>query len=177
MTNYRRHKVKPKSTEKKYNINEKIKAEKVSVIDSDGNFLGVLPLQEALDRAQAEEKDLIEINPKSVPPVVKIMEFSKFKYQKEKSEKKTKAPGLKILRVSVRISDHDLSVQAEKASNFLKKGMKVRLQVCMKGREKSYPEIAQETMQKFLKKISVNYGVDTPPKIIGSNCLATIKPA
>lgn len=175
MTNYRRHKTKVKSTEKKYNINEKIKAEKVSLIDSEGNFLGVCSLQEALEKAQSKGQDLVEINPKADPPVVKIIEYSKFKYQKEKAEKKIKTPGLKTLRVSVRISDHDLSVQARKADNFLEKNMKVKLQVFMKGREKSYPEIAQETMQRFLKKISKGYSIETPPKIIGSNCFSVIK--
>jgi translation initiation factor IF-3 len=178
MTNYRRRKAKPKEVVKKYTTNERISAIEVRVINEDGEMVGVMTREEALQLADDEEKDLIEINPKAVPPVVKLIEYSKFKYQMDKAEKnKAKSSDdTKTLRVSVRISVHDLLVQAKKADEFLKKNLKVKLQVQMRGREKSHPELAKETMDKFLELITGEYTLENEPKLISDSCFAQLKP-
>jgi translation initiation factor IF-3 len=179
MTNYRRRKAKPKETVKKYNVNDRIAANEVRVISESGEMVGIMSLEEAQNLADDSDLDLIEINPKATPPIVKLMSFSKFKYIQDKSEKnKTKTTNeIKTLRVSVRISIHDLGVQAKKADEFLKKGIKVKLQVQMKGREKSHPELAREVMDSFISLISVNYTMEADPKLVGDSCFVFLKPS
>jgi translation initiation factor IF-3 len=179
MTNYRRRKNKPKETGKQYRTNEEITAHTVRIIDEMGEMVGVFSLEEAIEKAISEGKDLVEINPKAEPPVAKLIEYSKFKYQAEKAEK-TKAKNtseVKTLLVSVRIAPHDLQVQARKADEFLKKGNKVRLQVRMRGRERSHPQLAMEVMGQFMGMITETYEIDSPAKLMGDSCLTFIKPA
>ncbi len=178
MTNYRRKKPPAKNLGKRNLVNNQITAPEIRIIDEEGNMVGVYDIVSALKMAEARELDLVEINPKAQPPVVKLIEFSKFKYQLDKSEKnKPKAADdIKTLRVSVRISVHDLQVQARKADEFLGKGIKVKLQVQMKGREKQHPEVASETMQTFLQLITSPHSFETEPKLVGDSSSCTIKP-
>jgi translation initiation factor IF-3 len=178
MTNYRRRKAKPKEIVKKFNINERISAGEVRVIDEAGEMVGVMTMEQALTLADETEKDLVEINPKANPPVVKLIQYSKFKYQQDKAEKsKPKSvDDNKTLRVSVRISVHDLAVQAKKADEFLKKGIKVKLQVQMRGREKSHPELSQEVMVKFLSLVTYEYKTEAEAKLLGDSCFIFLKP-
>ena len=140
-------------------------------------MVGIMTLAEAKALALEQEKDLVEINPKAEPPVIKLIEYSKFKYQQDKAEKNKVKGGdeEKVLRVSVRISPHDLLVQAKKADEFLKKGLKVRLQVQMRGREKSHPEVATEVMQQFIGMITEVYSMDAQPKLVGDSAFAFLK--
>lgn len=179
MANYnRRKRVKPKEEKKRFNINDKIKADEIRLISEDGEMIGVMTLQEAIDKADEDNLDLIEINPKANPPIIKLMSYSKFKYIQDKAEKnKVKTNNeTKTLRVSVRISVHDLKVQAKKADQFLSKGNKVKLQVQMKGREKAHPEIARETMDQFLSLIESDYIAENDPKQVGDSCYSLLKP-
>jgi translation initiation factor IF-3 len=178
MTNYRRKKAKPKDTGKRYQINERINFPELTVITETGSFVGRMSSEEAINLANEQEKDLVVINPKANPPVAKIIEYSKFKYIQDKSEKnKTKVSNdIKTLRVSVRISVHDLSVQARKADSFLEKNQKVKLQVQMRGREKSHPELAKETMVQFLSLIESPFQTEEEPKIIADSCFVLLKP-
>ncbi|MEM1312443.1 MAG: translation initiation factor IF-3 [Patescibacteria group bacterium] len=178
MTNYRRKRTPVKDNTKKFRVNNQITAAEIRVIDEEGGMVGLFPIQEALKMAEEKEMDLIEINPKANPPVTKLMEFTKFKYQQDKAEKaKPKvSTDIKTLRVSVRISIHDLKVQARKADEFLEKGIKVKLQVQMQRREKQHPEVAVETMQTFLEVITQPYTYETEPKLVGDSSYCTIKP-
>ena len=178
MTNYRRRKAKPVITPvKEFAVNNRIKSLNVRVIGDDGQMIGIMTKMQALQMAEEADKDLVEINPKAEPPIVKLIELNKFKYQLEKSEKKVKVETLKILRVSVRISIHDLQVQARKADIFIEKKFKVKLQVQMRGRERAHPEVAQETMTNFLAQIKEEYLFENPVKLLGDSCLCTIKSA
>jgi len=180
MTNYRRKKSSNynKVPTKQFNINRSISSSQVRIIDDQGNMLGVFDTKEALKMAEEKELDLIEINPKALPPIVKLIEYTKFKYQQDKAEKtKPKLVNeIKILRVSVRISVHDLLVQAKKADEFLSKDIKVKLQVQMRGREKQFPEVAQETMKKFLELVTFEYSFENEPKLLGDSDFCIIKP-
>jgi len=113
MTNYRRKRTPPKDRTPQYNVNEDIRAETVRLLDEEGAMVGIFSLQDALKMGQERELDLIEINPKAEPPVVKFMDYYKFSYQMRKSAatKSTKTDVLKQIRVSVRISIHDMQVQ------------------------------------------------------------------
>jgi translation initiation factor IF-3 len=178
MTNYRRKRTPPKDKTPKFAVNDQITAPELRALDEEGNMLGVFPRDELLARAEREEVDVIEINPKANPPVVKLMDYNKFKYQSAKAQvhKTNKTDEIKTIRVSVRISIHDLGVQSRKVDQFLAKGMKVKLQVKMTGREKAHPEVAEETMQNFLNLITQEYTFENEPKLTGDSVISTLKP-
>ena len=137
MANYRKKQRNQNSTpDIEYRINDEIGAPQMRVIDNDGKMLGVMTRRAALDLAAEKVMDLVEINPKATPVVVKMVDYNKFKYQLTKASVKQKVKEEKALRASVRVSQSDLAVKANQASGFLEKGHKVKLQVQMRGREK-----------------------------------------
>ena len=136
-----------------YNVNNNIHATEVRVLDNEGNNLGVMSTAKAVAMAQEQELDLVEINPKAEPPVCKLIEFSHFKYKKEKEMRKQKAGAheseIKGLRLSVRIGEHDLEVRLDQAEKFLSQGDKVKPEIILRGRENAKPQIAFEVFKKF----------------------------
>ena len=147
-----------KALRKNYLINNQIRSEKVRVIDEEGRNLGIMETKEALKLAESKEKDLILITEKGDVPVCKIEDFGKFLYQIKKKErearKKTKKGELKILRLSLNISDHDLETKVNQGEKFLKKEFALRIEMHLKGRGKIFKNIAREKIDKFLKMIS-----------------------
>ncbi|MBT4121313.1 MAG: translation initiation factor IF-3 [Candidatus Magasanikbacteria bacterium] len=137
-----------------YRLNNKIVAPEVRLLDNEGGNLGVFSIQEALRMAEEQEIDLVEVNPKAEPPVCKIIDFSHFKYQKEKEIRKQKQQAhdteTKGIRLSVRISDHDMEVRLNQADKFLNRGDKVKIELTLRGRENIKPTIAFEVVNKFL---------------------------
>lgn len=145
----------------RYFVNQSIRAEEVRVLDSEGNNLGVMKTADAIREAEAQEKDLVEINPTANPPVAKIMNFSQFKYQKEKEIRKQKQNShiaeLKGIRLSMRISDHDMEVRLTQAIKFLNRGDKVRTEVILRGREKGKAELAVDVTKRFCEQIEAEF--------------------
>lgn len=178
MTNYRRKRTAPKELLKQYKVNKEITAPLVRVLDEENQIIGIFTVPQAIALAIEKNADVVEINPKSEPPVVKIIDYNKFSYQQSKSKPKTSPSKneTKTLRVSVRVSINDLQVRAKKADVFLEKGMKVKLQVQMRGREKSHPEVAAETIKTFLTLITHEFIYEAEPKLFGDSSFATIKP-
>lgn len=123
------------------------------VIDEAGKQLGIMDLREALQIAQERNLDLVQVTEKVEPPVCKIIDYGKYFYSEEKKRKKAqKQTGqLKQIRISFAISQHDLEVKAKMAEKFLKKGNKVRIEMQLRGRERSLQEFAREKMKKFLE--------------------------
>lgn len=152
-----------------YNVNEQIRVPEVRVIDAGGANLGVLPAHEALRMAREQESDLVEINPKANPPVVQIVEFSRFKYQKEKEAKKQKAGAhvseTKGIRLSVRIGEHDLDIRKNQAMAFLERGDKVKVEIILRGREHAHPEYANDVIRRFLAMIEATMSLRTDQEI------------
>ena len=152
-------KAKPK-LEKRFRVNEFIKIPEVFLIDEAGVNIGVIPTQEALTRAREAELDLVEVNPKANPSIVKIMDYGQFKYEKEKKAHKQKLQQKKVdtkgIRLSVRISKHDFEFRIDQAIKFLQKGNKLKIELVLKGREKQHPEKAVETIKGFLEQIENN---------------------
>lgn len=139
---------------KKFLVNNQIREEKVRVIDETGKQIGILPLQEALKIAKERRLDLVQITDKTTPPVCKILDYGKFIYEKQKKEKKQKKGGeLKSLRIGFNISSHDLETKIRQTRKFLEKGDKIRIEIRLKGREKSLQDMAKERMEKILQKI------------------------
>lgn len=136
-------------------INNQIRAKKVRLIDSDGNQLGIFDLQEAIEKAREKELDLIEITNKIEPPICKILDYGKYIYWKKKKEKqrKTAKTELKNIRLSFKISEHDLEIRVKAAEKFLKQRHKIRIEMVLKGREKNLIDFAKEKINKFLESL------------------------
>lgn len=149
---------KPKNTgPKEFKINEKIQSEALMIIDDDGNNLGVLKKHQALAMAEEQGLDLVEVSPKTVPPIAKLMDYGSFKYQKEKQEKKQKskqkAVETKTIKISLRIGEHDLEFRVNQAVNFLADGDRVKIEMQLRGRENQHSDLAKETIETMAEKI------------------------
>jgi translation initiation factor IF-3 len=136
----------------------------VRVVDEDRGQLGIMSTAEALALAREKERDLVEISPKAVPPVVKIMDFGKFQYQKSKEDRQHKAKqkksDIKGIRLSVRTDDHDLDFKKKQVEKFLTKGNKVKIEITLKGREKAHDYLAKENLLAFIKSISLPHKIE-----------------
>lgn len=139
---------------KELKINERILAPQVVVIDEEGKNMGVISKFSALEIARSRDLDLVEVSPLVEPPICKIMNYGSYKYQKEKQERKHKArqkvSELKTIKVSSRISDHDLGLRIDQATKFLGEGNKVRIELQLKGREHQHVDIAREIINKII---------------------------
>lgn len=146
-----------------YRVNERIKSEEVRLFGADGALVGVVPIEEALALAVAKELDLVEVSPKAVPPVCKILDYGQFKYQKEKEARKQKAQSKEVetkgIRLSVRIGEHDLEVRHQQAKKFLEKGNKVNIELRLRGREKAHKDIAELVIQKFVEMLKKDFPI------------------
>jgi len=147
-------KAKPKEPTKKFWINEQIRTPEVFLIDEEGENVGQMPIQEALNRAREAGLDLVEVNPKADVSVAKIMNYGQFKYEQDKRAHKQRLQQKKVetkgLRLSVRISQHDFDFRLAQAKKFLAKGDKLKLELVLRGRERQHPEKARETINKFV---------------------------
>lgn len=137
-------------------INNQIKAKEVRLVDETGKQLGILPKEKALQKARERSLDLIQVTEKVEPPVCKLMDYGKYLYnlkKKEKGAKHHKAGELKGIRLGFGISDHDLEVRAKQAEKFLNKGSKVRIEMQLKGRQKSkaLEGFAKEKIKRFIQ--------------------------
>jgi translation initiation factor IF-3 len=162
-------------------INELIKAPEVRVLDHLGEHVGVMPIAEALAMAREQELDLVEVNGAAVPPLVRLIEYDKYRYQVEKSEqhkkKQAKRVELKSIRLSVRIGTHDLDTKAKQTEKFLEEGKKVKVEMVMRGREKANAEYAYEQLKKFLTTIHVAHAVEQEPKRMGGTISTILNPS
>ncbi|PIP33608.1 translation initiation factor IF-3 [Candidatus Falkowbacteria bacterium CG_4_10_14_0_2_um_filter_48_10] len=149
-------KAKPKE-EKIFRSNNWINAPSVCVIGETGEQLGVMPIAQAKKLAEEAFLDLVEVNPKAEPPIVKIMDFGQFKYEREKKSQKQKAEQKKVdtkgIRLSFRISDHDFNIRADQAVKFIARGDKLKVELILKGREKQHETKAAELLMNFVKKV------------------------
>lgn len=151
-------KAKPREIQKKFRVNEEIRAREVFLIDENGQALGVMPLPLALDKAREAELDLVEVGPKPEPPIAKIIDFGQFKYERDKKAHKQKVQQKKVeikgVRLSLRISPHDFNLRLEQAKKFLTKGQKVKIELILKGRERQHAEKGKEIINNFIKELS-----------------------
>ena len=150
----RKPRFKPRTIQKKPLANNRIRAREVRLIDETGQQLGVLPIEQAINKAKEKELDLIQVTEKVEPPVCKIMEYGKYLYSLKKREKASKhhhTGELKGIRLTFGISDHDMETRARQAEKFLKKGDKIRIELRLRGREKAHQDFAREKIAKFIE--------------------------
>lgn len=161
-----------------YPINNQITAKELRVIDNNGENLGVITLEQALDLAKKKNLDLIEIASAAKPPVARIMSFDKFRYQKEKEIKKQrqgqKTIELKHIRISARAARNDLEIKIRQLEEFLEENHKVEIQLFLKGREKGNKEWALFKLQEFLQMINKSYEITMEPRFVGKGYVVQI---
>ncbi len=147
--------------------NEEIKTKKVRVIDPDGENIGVKPTEEARELAREHDLDLVEVAPKASPPVAKIIDFGKYKYEQQKKQKASKSKQVETKTVQVKIgtSEHDLELKANRASDWLDEGHRVKLELYLRGRAKSLGrDFHRERLDRFLKFLSTDYKITQEPE-------------
>ncbi|MEK7653295.1 MAG: translation initiation factor IF-3 [Patescibacteria group bacterium] len=179
---FRGYKNLKKNQGKEFRVNEKIFAREVMVIDEAGNSLGVMTREKALEEARSREFDLIEVSPKNNPPVCRVMDYGSFKYQKEKQERKQKAKQktteLKTVKISFRISQHDLEFRTNQAIGFVTDGDKVKIELQLKGRENQHTDLARELIKKMIEdvksKVDKEVKVEQDIKKLGGRLSAVI---
>ena len=160
--------------------NERIKALDVQVIGSEGNNLGVMQLKQAIQIAKDEGLDLIEISPNANPPVCKIMDMGKYKYDLQKkanqAKKKQKVVSLKEIKLRPGTEIHDYNFKIKNAKKFLTKGDKVKFTVKFKGREMQHVELGKDLMKRIIEDTKDIGKVETHPKFEGRQMIMIIQP-
>jgi translation initiation factor IF-3 len=150
----------------------------VRVIDENGEQVGVLPTSQALEMAHAKDLNLVEVAPNATPPVCRILDYGKFKYEEEKKERAAKkhqhTSELKELRLRPRTDEHDLQVRARAARRFLEEGHKVRLVVRFRGRESTHPEVARAQINAIAESLNDIAVVERAPEMEGRGMYAIL---
>ena len=152
-------------------INEQIRMREVRLIRDGNEQQGIMPTIEALAIAREQNLDLVEVAPQANPPVVKIMDYGKFKFENEKkvrdSKKKQKLLKMKEIRMQPKIDEHDMDFKSKHIQEFLGEGNKVKVTVRFRGRELAHTELGLEVLKDMLKRIEGNYVMDKPPAMEG----------
>lgn len=161
-------------------INDAIKAKQVRLIDADGENRGIVSISEALQIAEDAGLDLIEISPQANPPVCKVLDYGKYKYevQKRKNEakKNQKVVNIKELKIRPAIDTHDYEVKIKQAKKFLAQGDKVKFTMRFKGRELSANDMGSEVLNKIIDDLDIVGKVDSAPKLEGRQMSMIISP-
>lgn len=161
-------------------VNERIRVPQVRVIADDGTQVGVLTVREALTLAQSKGLDLVEVSPTARPPVCRIMDYGKFKYEQNrrarKAKKKQHQMQLKEIKMRPKIEEHDYSFKIEHARQFLQSRDKVKITVTFRGREMAHQEIGHKLIQKVIEALAEVSTVESSPRSEGRTLNAVLMP-
>lgn len=148
------------------------------LIDPDGKQLGIVPTSDALKQADEFGVDLVEVAPNANPPVCRLMDYGKYKYElkKQQSAKKQKVHPMKEIKFRPNIGDHDLNVKINHIKDFLSSGHKTRVRIFFRGREIVHSDIGHELAQKIIDEVKEVGAVDSAPKLEGKNLLMVLSP-
>ena len=164
-----------------HQINEQIRDKEVRVISAAGEQLGIMSAREALAIAEEEGLDLVKISPNAVPPVCKVMNYGKFKFEQAKKEKENrknqKVVELKEIYLSMTIDVGDLNVKAKKTLEMLADGNKVKVSIRMRGRQMAHAAMGVDVMRRFFDMLGGKAVMDKEPKTEGRNILMILSPA
>ena len=157
--------------DKDLRINEQIRVREVRLIRDEGEKQGIMTILEALEIAKEQGLDLVEVAPQANPPVVKILNYGKFKFENEKrvrdSKKKQKLLKLKEIRMQPKIDEHDLDFKSKHIKEFLAEGNKVKVTIRFRGRELAHTELGLDVLKDVLARIEGEYNMDKPPAMEG----------
>ena len=160
---------------KELQINDEIRDKELRVIDADGSQLGLMSATEALEKAEQKNLDLVKIAPQAVPPVCKIMDYGKYRFEQAKREKEARKNqrivDVKEIRLSLNIDTHDFNTKLNHAKKFIKNGDKVKVSIRFRGREMGHPELGNDIMEKFAEACADVAVVEKPAKLEGRNML------
>ena len=161
-------------------INEEIRDKEVRVITNEGEQLGIMSAKDALAAAEERNLDLVKIAPNAQPPVCKIMDYGKYRFEQAKREKDAKknqkVVEIKEIRLGLKIDTHDFETKGNHALKFLKSGNKVKVSIRFRGRELGHPEIGYDTMQRFAEYCEEFSVVEKPAKMEARNMLMFLAP-
>lgn len=161
-------------------VNEQIRKSPVRLIDSDGAQLGIIPLEDARRRAQERELDLVEVGGNADPPVVRILDWGKLRYERQKREKESrkKATVIEVKEVKYRptIDEHDFDIKTKRARRFLEKGNKVKVTVFFRYRQLRRPELGGEILDKVTEKLSDIATVESRSRMEGRQMVMILAP-
>jgi len=168
------------STKKELEINEEIRDKEIRVIGADGSQLGVMSADKALKLAEDADMDLVKIAPTAVPPVCKIMDYGKYRFEQQKKEKENKknqkVVETKEVRLSINIDTNDFNTKVNQANKFLKNGDKVKVSIRFRGREMAHSKLGLDVMERFGQAIEGGT-IEKAAKLEGRNMLMFIAPA
>jgi translation initiation factor IF-3 len=157
-------------------VNENIRAQQVRVIDPDGNQVGIMPVAKALEEAAKFDLDLVEVAPNSKPPVCRIMDYGKYKYQQSKKEKESKKRQhvihVKEIRLRPTIDEHDIDFKMRHARKFIESGHHLRIRILFRGRQLAHPELGQAVLQRVQKELEDIAKMESEPVKEGRSIVA-----
>ncbi|TXD32509.1 translation initiation factor IF-3 [Lujinxingia vulgaris] len=166
--------------DKEPKINRRIRAPEVRVIDPDGEQLGIMSSDDALEKAESFGLDLVEVAPQARPPVVRIMDYGKFKYQQKKrtaeARKKSSRVELKEVKFRPKTDEHDFQTKLRRARRFLEENNKVKLTVMFRGREITHPEIARTMLQRAAEELADAAQIEQSARMEGRNMTLFLTP-
>ncbi|MGB4504360.1 MAG: translation initiation factor IF-3 [Syntrophaceticus sp.] len=161
-------------------VNEEIRVREARVIDSNGQQLGVMPVKEGMRLAAEQGLDLVEVAPQAKPPVCRIMDYGKYKYEQSKKErdarKKQRVINVKEVKIRPRIEEHDFQVKVRNARRFLADGDKVKVTLMFRGREISHAALGRDLCLKFYKELEDQASMEKEPKVEGRNMIMVLAP-
>lgn len=168
------------SSNKGHQINEEIRDKEVRLVSADGEQLGILSAREALEKAEEAGMDLVKISPNAVPPVCKLMDYGKFKFEQTKREKEAKknqhVVEVKEVRMSPSIDVNDFNVKLRNAQKFLGEGNRVKVTVRFRGREMAHTDIGRDLLVKFAEDCAEVAALDKEPKLEGRHMSIFLSP-
>lgn len=163
-----------------YRVNDQIRAREVRLITDTNENIGVVSLRTALEMAEAKELDLVEVSPNVDPPVCRIMDFGKFQYEKRRREreakKQQKTIEVKEIQLRPKTDQHHLGFKVRDARSWIEQGMKVRVRVRFRGRERDYPDIAHDRMLQVANELQDIAVIEQPPTLEGMTMLMVLAP-
>lgn len=166
--------------EKRVSINEQIRAATVRLIGVDGAQLGIVPLKQAIETARVDGLDLVEVSGGSVPPVCRIMDYGRFKYQQAKkvqeARRKSAQVSIKEVKIRPKTEEHDLGVKLRQARTFLEQGNRLKLSMMFRGREMAYAERAKAKLVWFTEQLADLAQVEGTPKLEGRHLTLVMTP-
>ena len=163
------------SGKKELEINNQIRDKEVRLINADGSQMGVVPTRDALRLAEEQDLDLVKIAPQATPPVCKVLDYGKYRFELQKKEKEVrrnqKVVEIKEVRLSLKIDTNDLNTKLAQATRFLKNGDKVKVSIRFRGREMAHANLGLGVMQRFAEALAADSTVEKEPKLEGRSML------
>lgn len=161
-------------------MNEQIRAKEIRVVDSNGEQLGIMKPQKALELAREKKLDLVTVSPGAKPPVCRIMDYGKYKYEQNKKDKeakkKQKTINVKEVKLRPNIEDNDFNTKLNNAIRFLKKEDKVKVTIMFRGREVTHPQLGEELCQRMFDEVKDIAVMERKPKLEGKNMIMILAP-